>query len=203
MRLALLSDQHGDLPPIPECDLLVIAGDICGGPEYRDGRWRPDLSDAFWHRWLTTDFAAWVSPRQTVLIAGNHDTCIEKYGFPAITGITYLENSGVDVGDKRFWGCPYIRRFDNLAFNRTEEELELCYRTIPVATDILISHGPPHGYGDLFKEHLGSIALRSRMDRLNLQLLVCGHIHEARGTYMMHNGTRLVNTARSFTVVDI
>ena len=48
---------------------------------------------------------------------------------------------------------------------------------------VLVSHPPPYGYVDLAynKQHGGSRAVRAALDSCMPELVVCGHIHEARG----------------------
>jgi DNA repair exonuclease SbcCD nuclease subunit len=63
-----LADIHGQLPDwrdCPECDLLLIGGDIC-----------PDMLPEDQFRWLNQVFRTWlerVPARNIVGIAGNHD----------------------------------------------------------------------------------------------------------------------------------
>lgn len=60
--------------------------------------------------------------------------------------------------------------------------------------DVVVSHGPPHGIGDLAPrritdsewpagEHCGSHALRSRLLQIKPKLVVFGHVHEGHGLY--------------------
>ncbi len=206
MKIAVLADQHGSLPPIPPCDLLILSGDVCGGPDYVDGKWRPDLSDAREYDWLKTDFARWVSgtPR-AIVVAGNHDTCIEKFGFPAMPSVTYLQDSGCEIGGLKFWGTPWIRRFDDLAFNATETEL--CHRwlDLPTGIDVLVCHGPPRSnlkLDEVRGEHVGSVILFAKMMSLTPKILTCGHIHEGRGIYEMY-GVKVVKAAYGFIEVEL
>jgi Icc-related predicted phosphoesterase len=69
------------------------------------------------------------------------------------------------------------------------------YRAIAHASrKILVSHSPPYGFVDLAytKKHGGSRAVRAALDQYDLQLVVCGHIHEARGL-VQYNGTTVIN----------
>src|SRR5271165_3079350 len=105
MRIAILADQHGELPEIPSCDLMILSGDLCGGPEYINGKWCPNLSDGFWAEWLCGTFTEWVrGAPYTIVVGGNHDTTMESIGIP--NGLTILLDSGCEYAGLRFWGAP-------------------------------------------------------------------------------------------------
>src|SRR5580658_8754431 len=91
-RIVAISDQHGVLPEIPACDLLLIAGDVC-----------PVSNHAidFQAAWLAAEFRQWlkcVPARKSVFIAGNHDFVFEqRSGFlPPSFPATYLQDSGIE-----------------------------------------------------------------------------------------------------------
>src|SRR5438034_961280 len=62
------------------------------------------------------------------------------------------------------------------------------------AHKVLVSHPPPFGLVDLAytRKHGGSQAVCAALDEYAIQLVVCGHIHEARGS-TQYNGTTVVN----------
>ena len=205
MKIAIIADQHGELPEIPKCDLMIVSGDVCDGPAFMDGQWRADLSDLYWASWLREKFVPWTrkAPR-TIMVGGNHDTALEKFGLGCEDGqISILEDSGCEYGGLYFYGAPWIVQFDNLAFNLPESELRNHWAKIDRA-DVLICHGPPKGYGDRTQDnqHVGSPSLTEAILRVKPKLVTCGHIHEARGIYDLQ-GTKIVNSARAFTLVDL
>ena len=81
MRIVAISDQHGFLPEIPACDLLIVAGDICPdrfGPFV--ARFAPDQQA----RWFDRTIRPWAqdSPAtHRILTWGNHDWCGESCDF--------------------------------------------------------------------------------------------------------------------------
>lgn len=207
MRIAILADQHGSLPAIPPCDLMILSGDLCGGPAYIDGRWRPNLSDSYWYDWLCSHFSWWATAGapETIAIARNHDTCIEKFGFPKMKNVTYLQDSGCESKGLKFWGTPWIKRWDNLAFNKDEILLYDHWSSIPLDTDVLVSHMPPSSnlrLDEVDGRHVGSYSLHSAMACIEPRLLTCGHIHEGRGEYQFGK-TKVVNAACGFIIIDV
>jgi Icc-related predicted phosphoesterase len=83
------------------------------------------------------------------------------------------------------WGTPWQPWFFDWAFNAPRRDgeafLAAKFGPLPTATDIVVAHGPPRGYGDRTSrgEHVGSTAITAALERVEPRLVVCGHIHEA------------------------
>ena len=57
MRIVAISDQHGFLPSVPPCDLLIVAGDIC--QDFVDGV--PAIAEpASQKGWFDSRVRAWL-----------------------------------------------------------------------------------------------------------------------------------------------
>lgn len=187
MKICCVSDTHGHLPQIPDCDLLLLAGDYGHSGD---------------HWWYRDTFAPWVSKLSTrmkiVGVAGNHDFIFErdKHLLPRIDW-TYLEDSGIEWRGLNIYGSPWQPRFFDWAFNADEPQLERIWAKIPSNTDILVLHGPPRGYGDFStygNEHTGSPSLLKKIEEIKPKLVVAGHIHSGYGRYMIGE-TVFINAA--------
>lgn len=188
MRIVALSDCHGCLPEtVPECDLLLLAGDLCP---------TRDHSCLFQAQWLGGEFRDWLTrqpARRIVGIAGNHDLIFERAAHlvPGDLPWTYLQDSGVEWEGLRIWGTPWQPWFFDWAFNGGPEPLKRIWSRIPDDTDILLVHGPPFGYGDAVSSRQGEVRrtgcphLLERIQAIAPKLVVFGHIHEGRGEWQL------------------
>lgn len=178
MRIVCLSDTHCQLEKIkvPKGDILIHSGDLT----YR-GTYDETVEEL--------DKLASIPIRNKVLVAGNHDwlayespdtmraLCEER-------DIIYLFDSLFTVADIKIYGSPWQPAFHNWAFNLPRgPELERTWARIPNETEILVTHGPPHGLLDHCPNgHVGDEALYERIKSLpNLKLHIFGHIHEGYG----------------------
>ena len=230
MKIVALSDQHGFLPDIERCDLLIIAGDIC--PD-RIGeslaRHNPARQKAWFDRhvrpWLATSRAA-----HKILTWGNHDWCGQACSFaedaPATATSTVLQivvdeavsvPAAAGMRSVSIWASPWSHQFDDWAFMKPRADLAEIYAAIPARVDILVSHEPPFGLGDCCRlpsgdvAHVGSRELLAAIERVRPRLVICGHLHEGHGRFDF-NGSAIYNVSivnedyelvRSPTVIDI
>jgi Icc-related predicted phosphoesterase len=185
MRLVAISDIHGMLPDpndCPDCDVLVIAGDIC-----------PDGDETAQYIWLDIEFRAWLEALNTttVGIAGNHDFVFEdeKLILDLKLPWTYLQDSVTEHDGMKFYGIPWVPLLRGWAFYKNDTDLEASFAKIPLDTDVIISHGPIWGIGDrtIGGVFAGSMAALSAYIRVRPEAFICGHIHEGRGVYAGYN----------------
>ena len=191
MKLVCISDTHSlhrHIPEIPDGDVLIHAGDSLGQGTLDNIE---ELND-----WLGS-----LPHRHKIVIAGNHDWAFQDEPEQArqlLSNAIYLEDSGVEIDGVRFWGSPWTPTFMNWAFMLDRgQPLHDAWALIPGNTDVLITHGPPLGFGDTELaggRNVGCEDLLERIDELSLQAHVFGHIHEGYGVYQ-RRGARLVNAS--------
>lgn len=180
MRIVCISDTHSmhrQIAQVPDGDVLVHAGDLLGMGMLRE---LEDLND-----WFGS-----LPHTHKIVIAGNHDWCFQTkpdLARAAMTNVIYLEDSGIKIGDIEFWGSPYTPWFRDWAFNVERGKAIAAHWTkIPTTTDVLITHGPPHGILDAVIDaeeqmHVGCMDLFLKLEELDLKAHIFGHIHEGYG----------------------
>ena len=182
MLIYALSDLHGHLPHVPDNhDVLVIAGDIC--PVGSHSRFLDQLG---WFRDIFNPWLEGLNIKEKIIVWGNHDWAPERvpHLMPKISGHVLLDN-GIEIDGINFWGSPWQLRFYDWAFNLDEPEIAKKYDRIPDNIDVLISHGPPYGYGDktFINQNVGSPSLSKTILDKNIKVTITGHIHPAYGSY--------------------
>lgn len=192
MKICCVSDLHGHLPSIPDCDLLLVAGDLVPTCAHHPLSGR---------RWLDTSFRSWLEQLanrdiEVVGIAGNHDFVFESrcHNFRIPLPWYYLEEDSFEIRGLRIYGLPHQLRFGDYAFNLDEPDLAARYSQIP-DVDVLLTHGPPLGLGDKTRgRHVGSPSLLQWIRTNKPRLVVTGHIHGGYGVYES-GPTTIVNCA--------
>lgn len=185
MKIIATSDTHGNYPNLDQtgCDVFVIAGDIC--PVHNH-------SVTYQTEWLKKEFTAWlelVKAKTILVVGGNHDFALEGPGKQDIIDewphhVTYLEDSGIDIDGKKFWGTPWTANLSNWAFQAEGDDALEKFEKIPSQVDVLISHGPPEGYADKTSvSHAGDSNLLYAVEYKEPSVIICGHIHEGYGQY--------------------
>lgn len=192
MKISAISDLHGNLPEIKECDILLIAGDI--SPLHIQKQWGLMLD------WMNDEFYPWVKSipcKKVVFVAGNHDFYIKHEGYGNIVRdiiefglqdkLIYLENNSVFIDGLVIYGTPQCEGPRGWPFC---EGLAHDYYDQICKCDILLTHQPPryekigcsfpyqYGERDFGSDYLYNVII----DR-KIPIVVCGHIHSG-----IHNG---------------
>jgi predicted phosphodiesterase len=191
MRLVCMSDthlRHGF--EVPDGDVLIHAGDAL----LRGSR-------AEWNvfqNWFVS-----LPHEHKIFVPGNHDFICQlkprlvKKQMQAWARCHVLSDSGVGIDGITFYGSPWQPEFFNWAYNLPRgEPLRKKWAMIPSGVDVLITHGPPYGIGDLTtrSENVGCMDLRQELIRINPRAHVFGHIHNCAGR-LDYAGTTFINAS--------
>jgi predicted phosphohydrolase len=201
-RLVCVADTHlfHDELVVPDGDVFIHAGDMAR---------RGDLDEL-------AEVAAWIRRlphRHKVVIAGNHDWAfaLEPARARALFGdFIYLQDAHADVAGVSGWGSPWQPAFNDWAFNLPRgAPLAEKWARIPEGLDVLVTHGPPAGFGDRSSTagRTGCEDLLARVRAVKPRLHLFGHIHEDGGAWF-DDGTWFVNCTtweceRAPTVIDL
>ncbi|KAG1819334.1 Metallo-dependent phosphatase-like protein [Suillus variegatus] len=176
VRTISISDTHNtDISAlIPPGDILIHAGDLTHSGTPRELQ-------------VTFDWLVSLPHEHKIVIAGNHDTYLQTVEGRSWVhtwrerGITYLEDEAhiIHMRGRAFkiLGSPFTPQHGNGAFQYS--------RTGPLIrhsndTDILITHGPPHGHLDLSGRRALLARIREPCRTHPPVLHVFGHIHGCR-----------------------
>jgi Icc-related predicted phosphoesterase len=205
MKIIAFTDIHGSYRKVDEiltkvsADAVVIGGDITtiGTP--------PEVERAIegWRRF----------GRPLVAIAGNMDS-LEIDGVLESAGVS-VNGRGVKIGDVGFFGVS-ASPFSLLhtPYEVSEEEIakriEVGYRAVKGSKiKVFIPHAPPMNtkVDKVFiGKHVGSTSVREFIEREQPDVVICGHIHEARGQDTIGR-SKIVNCGPAgkgyYAIVDI
>lgn len=209
-RVLATADLHGTLPDIPDCDLLLVGGDVCPeGVGKVEKYGLPDNGASIQLDWLDKEFRGWLRRLnerdiRVVGIAGNHDFVFERMAVAAqelLLPWTYLRDQTIEVDGISIHGTPWVPGLPRWAFYGSPQYLERRAAVVPTNVDILLSHGPPYGTADFVapqfgSQHVGDPALGEHLRRIKPKALVCGHIHEQYGVHD-HKYTTVYNVSHN------
>ncbi|KAA8902604.1 Metallo-dependent phosphatase-like protein [Sphaerosporella brunnea] len=171
-----VSDTHGRHPAIPEGDLLIHAGDLT-------------LSGTRHEIQVTLDWLSTLPHPHKIIIGGNRDLFLSEPG--AIEelhwhGMLYLRDQPEllhfpTIGRSlKIYGSPRTPKHGTGVFQYPRKRSRAVWEgTVPIDTDILITHGPPFAHLDLAGR--GCKGLLRELWRTRPLLHVFGHIHGGHG----------------------
>ncbi len=135
-----------------------------------------------------------------VVIPGNHDGVVEDPSWRSlISNATLLVNESVEIMGIEIWGSPATPLFGEAFGMPSDTDRHELYSQVPFNTDVLVTHGPPHGILDRepgSEQHAGCKQLLAAVRRVRPIIDVFGHIHAGYGTYTTtETETLFVNAA--------
>jgi len=193
VRVVCISDTHTNTYDIPSGHVLIHAGDLTNAGTIAELQAQID--------WLAS-----LPHKHKVVIAGNHDTWLDPRSRSTLTksdrdgsldwkDIHYLQHCTTTLlfpspqgygttGTRKLhvYGAPQIPACGGKEFAfQYERGQDAWSDTVPLNTDILITHTPPKYHRDLLVPSMGCEHLLSEVWRVKPKVHVFAHIHAGAG----------------------
>lgn len=182
LKFVAVADLHGELPDIPECDVLLIAGDIC--PDFSRLRTGgdPNIMGIMQRQWLRDEYADWeehVPATHILATPGNHDWIA---AFPVSCRSLMFIDEGTTINGVSFWFTPWIVPVADWNYELPRDQRKDRFAEIPQHLDVLVSHSPAYDVGDVTYSNIkaGCPELRAAIYDKKPKHHVFGHIHEGQ-----------------------
>lgn len=199
IRIVCISDTHSRHEMMKhkltfKADILIHAGDFT---MYGDDN---EIKKFNSYLGTLTDI------KHKVVIAGNHEASLDekfenedniKKRRTLMTNFIYLQDSSVELFGLKIYGSPWQPRHAGNGFQANRTSLDEIWKQIPDDTDILVTHGPPKGFGDKCRDsrRVGCQQLYKHVSlRVKPKYHIFGHIHEDYGVWC-DNNTTFINAA--------
>lgn len=196
MRILAIADveepwlyDHLDRHRLDEADLIISCGDLSA-------------------RYL--EFVATMARVPLLYVPGNHD---EAYVSAPPEGCINIDGKLWEGKGLRIFGAGGSMRYRTGTYMYTESQMRrrvrrlVLRRQLARGLDILVTHAPARGYGDLNDlPHRGFEAFNELMDKYRPSYLLHGHVHMSYGRIerkLIHpSGTRILNVYGS-QLIDV
>lgn len=180
LTACVISDTHcnHDELKLFDADILIHCGDFTNSGSVNQ--------IASFNRWLIQKKAEH-KYKKIIVVPGNHDWLFQKDVALArmlLSEAVVLIDEPYEYEGIKFYGSPRTPEFYNWAFmHERGEDIERFWKLIPEGIDVLITHGPPHGFRDAVPyQRVGCADLTRHVERVKPKHHLFGHIHFSYGT---------------------
>lgn len=200
MKILAIGDIHGDgklAKLVSEkaiannVDYIILTGDLTNSDKFDKGMIGELIK----------------SNKKVMFVPGNHDSPVMMDVISEIYKIKNIHGYGFKTKNKDIgiFGCSSVNIGDHaLSEDEIYEVLEKSHEQIKdTKKKILISHVHPIDTTiDKMGIFDGSIALKKAITKFKPDLLICSHIHEAKGIEEIVDKTKIINVAKEAKIIE-
>jgi len=199
MRILAAADIHGDTElakrladqaSAENVDLVVLAGDI-----FHNDLETKNILGPFVNK-----------NKKIVLVPGNHESVSTAEFVSKQYDAVNLHGYGIKDSEVGFFGCSAVDWGHNLSDEDIEEMLQRSHDYIKDAKKrIMVTHVHPantimEGFSSFVH---GSKSVEKMIKKLQPDIFICGHVHEASGIEEKIGNTRVINVSRIGRILDL